>query len=528
MPPGLRRTQGGPVAPPPGTRGAAVLRDGDLLAARYRLVRPIASSTPGVHRSAQLWLASDEVLARPVAAKVLHAAGPDGATVTAPFLDAAVAAGAVSFPVLTRVYDAAVEQRPADGGPPVDVAYVISEWVDGTALTTVLERDGPFGPAEAVALTTALAEAVSVAHAGGLVHGRLHPGNVLLSRAGSVRLTDLAVAAALPDGRVAADRADDPGPVEADVRDLAALLYALLTARWPAAATPQPSGGVPGAPSLREGPNGRGKLVSPRQVRAGVPRALDLVVHRALDPVAARDAPALTTPAALSDACEAAVRADTPGRTPPVRRASTGLPAAVRRRLPLLAVLALLTAIGVASFSVGRTVGTVVTPPDSAAAGAGPGPSSPVPAAVPLDLTGVPVRDFDPDGDGRERPGSVPNAHDGDLSTAWVTERYDSADLGGLKDGVGLLVDLGAPTAVSRAELVLSSPGVSAELRAAPEPAATSEAYRVLARATATGDRLALVPPAGTRERYVLVWLTGLAADDGRFTAGIEELLFTG
>lgn len=286
------------MAPPPGTRRAPALSAGDLLAARYRLVRPVPASASEAPRSAQLWLATDEVLARPVAAKVLPATGPSAAALTAPFLDAGTAAGAVASPVLTRVYDAAVEQRPAeDDAPPFDVAYVISEWVDGSPLPERLERDGPYAPAEAVALIAALGEAVASAHACGLTHGRLHPGNVLLARTGAVRLTDLAVAAALPDGRVAAERADDPGPAEADVRDLAALLYALLTARWPAAATPQPSGGVPGAPSLREGDDGRGKLVSPRQVRAGVPRSLDLVVARALDPVAARQPPALTTPA---------------------------------------------------------------------------------------------------------------------------------------------------------------------------------------------------------------------------------------
>ena len=519
--------EGGPVAAPPGSRTTSVPAVGDLLAARYRLERPVAPSPP-VERSAQLWLASDEVLARSVAARVLAATGPGRAGATAPFLDAAARAGAVSSPVLARVYDAAVEQRTDAAGEPVDVAYVIREWVDGTPLAQVLERDGPYEPAQAVALTTTLAEAVSAARAAGLTHGRLHPGNVLLTASGAVRLTDLSVAAALPDGRVAAERATDPGPEAADVRDLAALLYAMLTARWPAAATPQPSSGLRGAPSLRVGSDGRGRLVSPRQVRAGVPRALDAVVVRALDPVAAQQAPALTTPEALSDACEAAFRPEQAARTSSTRSRSRGLPSGLRRRLPLLALLAVLGVLGAASFSLGRTVGTVVTPADQVQALASPTPTGPAPAAVPIDLTAVPVRDFDPDGDGEERPGSVPNAHDGDLSTSWETERYDSADLGGLKDGVGLLVDLGQPRVVSRVEVVLSAPGVTAELRAAAQEAPSSDAYAVLTRAAAGGDRLVLVPPDGTEQRYYLLWFTGLAPDDGRFSAGVTELLFTG
>lgn len=185
------------MAPPPGTRGAPDLAAGDLLAARYRLVEPRTGSTPGAQP--RLWLAHDEVLARPVAAKVLVASGPGAAALTGPFLDAAAAAGAVDAPVLARVYDAAVEQR-----DDADVAYVIREWVDGTPLPEVLARDGAYDPGTAVALATALLEGLAVPHAAGLAHGRVHPGNVLLDRAGALRLTDLGIAAALPDGQVAA------------------------------------------------------------------------------------------------------------------------------------------------------------------------------------------------------------------------------------------------------------------------------------------------------------------------------------
>ena len=359
----------------------------------------------------------------------------------------------------------------------------------------------------------------------------MHPGNVVVDRAGALRLTDLAVSAALPDGRVAAERADDPGPVEADVRDAAAVLYALLTARWPDAATPQPSAGVRGAPALRDRPKARGRLISPRQVRAGVPTALDAAVVRALRGAGRAEQPQLRTADALLDVLEALVRTDRAVRAPSSRRtAAPGrLAAAVRRRAALLCVVALLTAIGVAAYSAGRSVGTLQAPTDDAAAPAGPSATPTAgPAAVAVDLTGVPVRDFDPEGDGREQPGSVANAHDGDPSTAWETERYDSADLGGLKEGVGLLVDLGAPTAVRRVELALTRPGVTAELRAAAEPAEQASAYRVLASARADGDRLALVPPEGTTERYLLVWLTGLAPDDGRFSAGITDVAVTG
>ena len=512
------------MAPPPGTRGAPGLSAGDLLAARYRLVEPRPAATPGA--SPRLWLAHDEVLARSVAAKVLVATGPGAAALTGSFLDAAGAAGAVDSPVLARVYDAAVEQR-----DDADVAYVIREWVDGTPLPEVLERDGALDPTAAVALATALLEGLAVPHAAGLAHGRVHPGNVLLDRSGALRLTDLAVAAALPDGRIAAERAGDPGPVEADVRDAAAVLYALLTARWPDAATPQPSAGVPGAPALRARPRARGRLISPRQVRAGVPTALDSAVVRALDPAGRAEAPELRTAEALLDVLDGLVRADRPSRSSGSRRTTRPgrLGAGLRRHAGALVVAALLVGIGVTAYTAGRSLGTLPAPPGQAAP-SGPAASAPAgpAAAAPVDLTGVSVRDFDPGGDGQERPGSVANAHDGDPSTAWETERYDSAAFGGLKQGVGLLVDLGAPTDVTRVEVGLTRSGVTAELRAADEPADDAGSYRVLASGRADGDRLALVPPDGTSARYLLVWLTGLAPDDGRFSAGVTDLVVTG
>lgn len=516
------------MAPPPGSRATpVVLAPGDLLAARYRLVRP-AGDEAQRGRPGALWLASDEVLARPVAAKVLPVAGPDAAATTGPFLDAATTAGSLASPVLVRVYDAAVEQRSLPSSPAVDVAYVISEWVDGEPLAEVLREEGPFPPAEAVAMTTSLAEALGVAHAAGLAHGRVHPGNVLIARSGAVRLTDLAVSAALPDAAAPSGRADEPDPVAADVRDLAAVLYALLTARWPVSATPQPSGGLPAAPTLRDGDDKRGRVHSPRQVRAGVPRALDALVVRALDPQAARQAPALTTAAGLSDALEAAVRADPPPRG--TSRTSRPLvPTGLRRRLPLLAVVAVLVAIGVAAFSAGRDIGTVVTPPDQVAGLATPSPSAgAAPAAAPLDLSGVAVRDFDPQGDGAERPGSVANALDGDVTTTWDTERYETEAFGGLKDGVGLLLDLGAATDVSQVELVLSRPGVGIEVRASDTASEAAEDYRVLASATADSERVTLPLPEETSARYYLVWFTDLAPEDERFSAGIAELGLTG
>lgn len=518
------------MAPPPGRRAIRpVLRAGDLLAGRYRLehpVEPVPRGRAEEESPAIVWRAHDEILARPVAVKVLRAAGRRGAAAARPFLEAAATAGGLSSPVLARVYDAAIEQWPAErSGRPageVDVAYVISEWVDGRDLSAVLREDGPYEPQQAVALTITLAEALQAAHARGLCHGRVHPGNVMLSDDDRVRLTDAATSAALPERAVPAERAGDPVGAAADVRDLTAALYAMLTARWPTSATPQPACGVQPAPSTKDG-QARGRLTSPRQVRAGVPRALDDLVSRVLQPTPARPAPA--TAAALADALAGAVRADTPR---PVTPRPPRIPPVVRRFLPVLASLGLLVVVGVGAYGIGREVGEIQPVDEPLETLVSPAPGAPAGSGERVDLATAKVADFDPPpGDGVENTGAVPNALDDDASTAWETVRYKSRDFGGLKTGVGLLVDLGEPTAVQSVELALTGgPGTAVELRVADKLGARPEDYAVVARVTAEQPAVALTPPAGTTGRWYLVWITALGEADGGFRSGIAEMRF--
>ena len=177
-PPGTTATRA--VAP---SGGLAV---GDLLAGRYLLLEAVAGTGATV-----LWRASDEALARPVAVKVASAGGATGPATTQRFLDAAIRSGAAVHPGLVRVYDAAIEHRPRG-----TVGYVISEWVEGERLDVLL-RDGPLAAPEAADVLRQAADALTTAHARGLVHGRLHPGNVLVTATGRVRITDTEVAAVL-------------------------------------------------------------------------------------------------------------------------------------------------------------------------------------------------------------------------------------------------------------------------------------------------------------------------------------------
>ena len=478
-----------------------LLEPGDVLAGRYVLERelPAPGDSPAV-----AWRAVDDVLARPVTVKALPSSHPAAAAL----LQAAAAAGTPASRAAARVYDAATEPRHRRPS----LAYVISEWVDGDPLPQVLEQ-GPLPAGQALDLAVQGAQALVALHGGGVVHGRIHPGNVLVDRDGRLRLTDTALAAAvhgtdtgLPAG---------PGERARDVRDLLAVLYAAATARWPDAVTEQPARGVPPAPRSEAG------LPGPRQVRGGVPRALDDVVVRGLHP-GPRDTPLLTAAAlleALRDATDAVGREERAAPVGPRR------PGRLRTAAPLLAAAALLAAVGAVSFSLGLEIGAV--PPLDEGLAEQPAPSAVTGAAPgsPVDLSGVVVRDFDPYGrPAEENRDQVVNAYDGAGSTAWPTDLYRTERFGGLKPGVGLLLDLRRPTTLSEVAVDLSAPGARLEVRAGDALGRDETSLPVVATDDGRRGVVRFAVPAGTRARYWLVWITQLPPDAGAFRAGIDEL----
>ncbi|MCW2599310.1 MAG: serine/threonine protein kinase [Frankiales bacterium] len=486
---------------------------GDLLAGRYRLLEAVGTDGPAV-----LWRARDEVLARSVAVKVIPTPNKAARAAAQPFLDAAARTGAVNHPGLVRVYDAALEPRPGRG---TDVAYVIREWVDGEALDVHLAGVGPLAARDASDVVRQAADALSAAHTGGLVHGRLHPRNVIVTASGRVRLTDAAIAAAVHSCPVPAHAG--PADVALDTRDLAALLYALVTGRWPGGATDQPSGNLAAAPLAD------GHPLSPRQLRGGVPRALDHVITRGLDPSRLPTLTPLTTPAALADAADASVAE---AREAQVHEATPTPPSRLRRAWPWVAAATFVTVVGIAGWLLGLAVGDLprrasgVDAIVSTTAGPSPGAPGGRPAAA-LDLSRVAIRDFDPEGDKQENPDQVRNAVDGVPGTAWATDLYRTATFGGLKQGVGLLLDLGKVTRLHTVQVGFSAPGAHMQLRVSKDPPTDAASLQSVAAANGGGQVATLTPTAGTTARYVLIWLTSLPKDGSGYRIGISELRIT-
>jgi eukaryotic-like serine/threonine-protein kinase len=152
-----------------------------VLADRYRLDDRIATGGMG-----EVWRGVDLVLGRPVAVKLLRDDYAQHPETLERFRAEARHTAAVSHPGIARMYDYG-EPRP--GQPP----FLVMELVDGVPLTELLAR-GPLDPARIMDLVAQTAAGLYAAHAVGLVHRDIKPGNLLVSPDGTVKITDFGIA----------------------------------------------------------------------------------------------------------------------------------------------------------------------------------------------------------------------------------------------------------------------------------------------------------------------------------------------
>lgn len=164
----------------------------EVLASRYRLDSRIASGGMG-----EVWRGVDLVLDRPVAVKVLHAEYARQAETLARFRAEARHAANLSHPAIAQVYDFGEGTPPgAPGASPDKPAFLVMELIDGPPLTQLIAR-GPLEPVTVLDVVAQVASGLAVAHAAGVVHRDIKPGNLLVDRDGTIKITDFGVAYAL-------------------------------------------------------------------------------------------------------------------------------------------------------------------------------------------------------------------------------------------------------------------------------------------------------------------------------------------
>ncbi len=118
----------------------------------------------------------------------------------------------------------------------------------------------------------------------------------------------------------------------------------------------------------------------------------------------------------------------------------------------------------------------------------------------------------------------MPQSHDGDPATVWSTLTYQgSPAFGNLKDGVGIVYDLGSEQELVAASVETTLPGSTVEIRAASGPDGSLDDWPLLAEGTLDESTdFSFEEPRSTR--YVLVWITGLVEGDGGFEADLAEV----
>jgi serine/threonine-protein kinase len=151
-----------------------------VLSNRYRLARQLATGGMG-----EVWEATDELLIRPVAVKLLRREYISDEAARTRFRGEARFAAALQHGGIAQVYDY---------GEQDDLAYLVMELVPGEPLSKILLRSRMLSAEATLDLVSQAARALQVAHAAGIIHRDIKPGNLMVTGDGTVKITDFGIA----------------------------------------------------------------------------------------------------------------------------------------------------------------------------------------------------------------------------------------------------------------------------------------------------------------------------------------------
>lgn len=228
---------------------------------------------------ADVFEASDRMLDRQVAVKILHQRYAETDSFVARFRKEAQAAANLSHPNIVSIYDWGEE----DG-----TYFIVMELVKGRSLRDVVKSEGKILPRRAAEIATEVSSALEVAHRNRVIHRDIKPGNILLSEEGVVKVTDFGVARAWDDSEdltktgavigtatyFSPEQArGDPADERSDIYSLGVVLYEMLVGRPPF------SGETPVSVAYQ---HVTAEVLPPSRLNPDVPPELEAIVMQSL------------------------------------------------------------------------------------------------------------------------------------------------------------------------------------------------------------------------------------------------------
>jgi eukaryotic-like serine/threonine-protein kinase len=205
-----------------------------VLGGRYRVEDEL-----GRGGMATVFRGTDTVLGRPVAVKVLASQYASDADFVSRFRREAQAAARLNHPNLVSVYDTGTD----DG-----IHFIVMEYVEAKTLADYLAGGGRIMPERAMEIAESVCEALSVAHAHGIIHRDIKPGNIMITTRGDAKVMDFGIARVVSGADTVAHTAAVLGtasylspeqaqgqPVDqrSDIYSLGVVLYEMVTGRPP-------------------------------------------------------------------------------------------------------------------------------------------------------------------------------------------------------------------------------------------------------------------------------------------------------